>query len=70
MKHNQRKSERNNKLSVINFFQMCIEKFYGELPQYQQLSVNAENEHQAMSCGAFNPQFLAMIKRSKVENNR
>jgi len=37
------------------------------LTQHEQLLVNAEYEYQAMSCGAFNPRFLAMIKRCKAE---
>lgn len=35
------------------------------LSQNEQLQVNAEYESQAMNCGAFNPRFLAMIKRCK-----
>ena len=34
-----------------------------ELTRYEQLRVNAENERQAMNCGAFSRNFLAMIKR-------
>lgn len=37
------------------------------LSQREQLLVNAEYEYQAMSCGAFNPRFLAMVKRCKAE---
>ena len=40
-----------------------------ELAHYEQLRVNAENEYQAMCCGAFNPRFLAMVKRRKADNN-
>jgi len=40
------------------------------LSQYEQLRVNAENEQQAMRCGAFNPRFLAKIKRSKTATTR
>jgi aspartate aminotransferase-like enzyme len=37
------------------------------ITQYEQQFVNAEDEYLAMSCGAFNPRFLAMIKRTKAE---
>jgi hypothetical protein len=39
------------------------------LTHYQQFRVNAENEYLAMSCGAFNPQLLAKIRRCKAGNN-
>jgi hypothetical protein len=38
------------------------------LAQYEQFRINAENEYQAMSCGAFNPRFLAKIKKTRVNN--
>jgi hypothetical protein len=41
----------------------------GKFAQYEQLRVNEENEYQAMSCGLFNPRFLAKIKRSKADNS-
>ena len=59
-----------NGLSMNNLIHKCIEKLFGELSQYEKLRVNAENEYLTMSCGAFNPQFLAMIKKSKVDNNQ
>lgn len=40
-----------------------------EFARYEQLRVNAENEHLVMSCGAFGPRFLAKIKRSKTDND-
>ncbi len=55
---------------MINFFKKKIQTFNEERAQYEQLRVNAENEGLAMSCGAFNPQFLAKIKTSKVDNDR
>ena len=55
---------------MINFIQKRIEKLYGELSRYKKLRVNAENEYLAMSCGAFNPRFLAMIKKSKAGNSQ
>ena len=32
---------------------------------YEQLQMDDENEFLAMSCGAYNPRFLAKIKRCK-----
>ena len=57
-------------VTMINLLQKALQKVNQELAQYQQLRVNAENEYLAMSCGAFNPRFLAEIKRSKADNNR
>ena len=39
------------------------------LTRYEQLRDNADNEYQAMCCGAFNPRFLAMVKKSKTDYN-
>ncbi|UCB54273.1 MAG: hypothetical protein JSW45_09990 [Thiotrichales bacterium] len=39
----------------------------GELSQQEKLRINVENEYLAMSCGSFNPQFLAKIKRSMAD---
>ena len=55
---------------MINLLKKGIQILNGELTQHQQLLVNAENEYQAMSCGAFSPRFLAKIKRSKTDNNK
>ena len=55
---------------MINLLKKVIQIVNEELAQYEQLRVNAENEYLAMSCGAFNPRFLAEIKRSKADNNR
>lgn len=55
---------------MFNLFKKLIHIFNGEHAQYEQLRVNAENEYLAMSCGTYNPQLLARIKRSKVNNNR
>ncbi len=60
----------NYKLSMINFFKKSMQGLNEELAQDEQLRVNAENEEQAMSCGAFNPRFLAMIKRSHAANKK
>jgi hypothetical protein len=61
---------KNYKLSMINFFKKSMQGLNEELAQDEQLRVNAENEEQAMSCGAFNPRFLAMIKRSNADKKR
>ncbi len=55
---------------MINLLKKGMQIFNSELAQGEQLRVNAENEYQAMSCGAFNPRFLAKIKRSKADNNK
>ena len=54
---------------MINLLKKGIQILNGELAQYEQIRVNTENEDQAMSCGAFNPRFLAKIKRSKTDKS-
>ena len=54
---------------MIKLFKKGIQIFNEELAHYEQLRVNAENEYLAMSCVAFNPRFLAKVKRSKANNN-
>mgnify|MGYP001825888756 FL=1 len=54
---------------MINFLKKRIQMLNGKFAQYEQLRVNEENEYQAMSCGSFNPRFLAKIKRSKAGNS-
>ncbi len=54
---------------MINLLKKGIQILSEVLAQYKNFDVNAENEYQAMSCGAFNPRFLAKIKRSKAENS-
>ncbi len=54
---------------MINLLKKGIQILNGELSQNEQLHVNAENEYQAMSCGAFPPRFLAKIKRCKGDNS-
>ncbi len=56
-------------VTMINVLKKGMQILNEELAQYEQSRVNAENEYQAMSCGAFNPRLLAMIKRSKADNN-
>ena len=53
---------------MINLLKNIMQIFNEKFAQYEQLRVNAENESLAMSCGSFNPRFLARIKRSKAEN--
>ena len=55
---------------MINFLKKRIQMLNRKFAQYKQLRVNAENEYLAMSCGSFNPRFLAKIKRSKADNKR
>ena len=51
---------------MIKFLKKKAEKLSEKFSQYEQLRVDAENEDQAMSCGSFNPRFLAKIRRSKA----
>jgi len=53
---------------MINFLKSRIQMLNGEPSQHEQAIVNAENEFLAMSCGSFNPRFLAKIKRSNAED--
>jgi hypothetical protein len=55
---------------MINLLKNGMQLLNEELARYKQLRVNAENEYLAMSCGAFNPRFLALIKRSKTDNDK
>lgn len=55
---------------MINFLKKRMQKFKQKFSQYEQLCISTENEYLAMSCGAFNPRFLAKIKRSKAGNNK
>ena len=52
---------------MIKLLVKAIQRLNLKLAQYQQLCVDAENEALAMSCGAFNPQLLARIKRSEFK---
>lgn len=56
---------------MINFFKKRIKMSTEKIAQYEQLRFDAENECQAMamSCGLFNPRFLAKIKRSKADKS-
>ena len=58
----------NNNHLMFDLLKKVSQIFNNELTQYEKLQVNVENEYLAMSSGAFNPQFLAKIKRSKADN--
>ena len=51
---------------MIKFLKKRVEMLSEKFSQYEKLRVDAENEDQAMSCGSFNPRFLAKIRRSKA----
>jgi len=55
---------------MITLLKKVIQRVYEDLAQYQQLRVNAENEYQAMSCGALNPRLLARVRRCKAAINK
>jgi len=50
---------------MFNLLKKGMQILSGKLVQYEQLPVNPENEYQAMRCGAFDPRFLAKIRRLK-----
>lgn len=54
---------------MINILKKVTQVFNEELARNEQLRINAENECLAMSCGAFNPRFLAKLKRSKTDSS-
>ena len=54
---------------MIKLLKKGMQALNEELAHYEQLRVNAENEYLVMSCGAFNPRFLAKIKKSKAFNS-
>jgi len=55
---------------MMNFLKNQILRLNDAFYQYRQLRVNAENEYLAMSCGSFNPRFLAKVKRVKAQNRK
>jgi hypothetical protein len=55
---------------MIDLLKNRIQRLNEDLAQQKQLRVKADNEYLAMHCGAFNPRFLALIKRSKTDNNK
>ena len=54
---------------MIKFLKKRIEMLSEKFAQHEKLRIDAENEDQAMSCGSFNPRFLAKIRRSKAYNS-
>ena len=60
----------NTNMPMFDLLKKGMQILNNEFNQYMQLRINAENECQVMSCGAFNPRFLALIKRSKANNNK
>lgn len=51
---------------MIESLKKKVQMLSVKFAQCEQLRVDAENEYQAMSCGSFNPRFLAKIRRSKA----
>ena len=54
---------------MITLLKKIIQRVCDGFAQYQQLRASAENECQAMSCGALNPQLLARVRSSKAGYN-
>jgi len=54
---------------MIEFLKKRVQTLSAKFAQCEQLRVDTENEDQAMSCGSFNPRFLAKIRRSKAYSN-
>jgi len=50
---------------MITLFKNGMQRLNTALTYYRQLGASTEDEDMAMNCGAFNPRFLAKIKRSK-----
>lgn len=55
---------------MFNLFKKGMQMLNNAFDQHRQLRINTENEYQAMSCGSFNSRFLAMVKRSKANNDK
>ena len=60
----------NKNLPMFDLLKKVMQILNNTSDHYMQLRVNAENEYQAMRCGAFNPRFLAMVQRSNVNNDK
>ena len=56
-------------VTMMNLLESRMQILNKWLARYEQLRINAENENQAMCCGAFNPRFLAKIRKSKTYSN-
>ena len=49
----------------IDFLNRLLDVIHVQYARYQLFRMNIENENMAMSCGTYNPRFLAKIKRSR-----
>ena len=55
---------------MINFLKSRLPLLSGATSRHEQALANAENEFLVMSCGSFNPRFLAKIKRCQADNEQ
>ena len=53
---------------MINLLKKGMQILSKDFHQYEQLCTNAENERHVINCGAFNPRFLAKVKRNKADS--
>ena len=53
---------------MIKLLKNGIQRMHEAFGLYRRSGVNAEDEELAMSCGAFNPRFLAKIKKTKADS--
>jgi hypothetical protein len=53
---------------MLKLFKNGMQRLNATFGQYRQTAASAEDEDMAMSCGAFNPRFLAKIKRTKADS--
>jgi len=54
---------------MFNLLKKSAQLLNKKFSQNEQLRIDAENEYLAMSCGSFNPNLLAKIKRTKANNS-
>jgi hypothetical protein len=57
-------------MTMTNLIRKVMQILNDELTRYRQWRINTEYERQAMNCGAYNPRFLAKIKRSKQDSSK
>lgn len=62
-------NNKENNLSISTLLKKGMQIINQQLAHYEMLRDNAENESLAMNCGAFNPRFLAKIKKCKADNS-
>jgi hypothetical protein len=55
---------------MTNLIRKVMQLLNDKLTRYRQWRINTEYERQAMNCGAYNPRFLAKIKRSKQDSSK